>query len=89
MGIVRAGDRDGLRPDLVVEPHEGVSVAVDGTRVLGDPVSVLVLNNAQLEHVGMVQANVVVVVCVSIGWLCVVCGGVVLDGCGNLKWNLF
>ncbi len=38
-------------PDLVVGPHEGVGAAADGARVLGDPDSVLVLNDAQLERV--------------------------------------
>ncbi len=48
-GIVRAGERDGLRSDLVVEQHEGFGMAPGGARVVGDPGSVLVLNDAHFE----------------------------------------
>ncbi len=57
-GIVRADERDGLQLDLVVEPHEGFGVVPDSARVVGDPGSVLVLNDAQLERVGLVRADV-------------------------------
>ncbi len=75
-GIVRVGKRDGLRPDLVVAPHEGFGVAPDGARVVGDLGSVLVQTDAQYERVGLVLTDVVVGgVCVHLvamrgfGWL--------------------
>jgi hypothetical protein len=59
LGIVRAEKRDSLRPELIVEIDEGFGVAPDGSRVVGDLGSVLVLNNTQLERIGLVLADVV------------------------------
>ncbi len=59
LDIVRAGYRFCLLPDLVLVPHEGFGVVPDGARMVGYPGSVLVLNEAQFERVGLVQAEVV------------------------------
>jgi hypothetical protein len=73
LGIVRACKRDSLRQDLIMEPHEGFGVALDGTRVVGCLGSVLVLNDAQFELVGLVSQwcewMLSAAVRVSIGWL--------------------
>ncbi len=56
---IGAGKRDSLQLDLLVELDEGFGVAPDGAPVVGDLGSVLVLNNTQLERVGLVRADVV------------------------------
>jgi hypothetical protein len=68
-GKVRAGERDGLRSDLVVERYEGFGMAPDGARVLGNHGSVLMVDDAQLERVSVVRANVVVGSSVRVHWL--------------------
>jgi hypothetical protein len=60
-----------------VEPNELARVAFNGTRVGRDLGCVLVVDDVQLERVGVVRANVVVGGSASIGCLCVVCDGVV------------
>jgi hypothetical protein len=66
-------------------------VAFNGARMSRDLGYVLVVDDAQLECVSLLRANVVLlaVFCASIGWLCVVCVLVewFLDGCG--KWNSY
>ncbi len=57
--IVGASNRHGLSLDLGVEPNELTRVSFNGARVVGDPGSVLVLNDAQFERVGLVQEDIV------------------------------
>ncbi len=78
-GIVRASKRDSLRLDLDVELYEVFGMVQDGARVLGNPGSVLVVDDAQLERVELVQADDAMMsrlaaAGVSICWLRVVCG---------------
>ncbi len=73
-----------------MEPYEGFGVALDDASMLGHPGSVLVVDDAQLERVSVVRANVVVGSSVRVHWLAMLgmcVGGVFLDGCG--KWNSY
>ncbi len=60
IGIVGAGDCDGLYVNLGVEPNEFALVAFNGARMGGNLGRVLVVDDAQLERVSVVQASVVV-----------------------------
>ncbi len=59
--LVRAGDSNGLSLDLGVEPNELARVAFNGASMGGDLGRVLVVDDAQLERVSVVLANVVFV----------------------------
>ncbi len=96
--LVRAGDSNGLSLDLGVEPNELARVAFNGARMGGDLGRVLVVDDAQLERVSVVLANVVFVgsssSSVRVHWLAMRGHGYVwcfvewlLDGCG--KWNSY
>ncbi len=73
--IIGAGDCDGLYVNLGVEPNEFALVAFNGARMGGDLGRVLVVDDAQLERVSVVQASVVVGSS-SVRWLAVLgmCG---------------
>ncbi len=73
-----------------MELYKGFGMAPDGSSVLGDPGTVLVVDDAELERVSVEQANVVVGSSVRVHWLAVRgmwCVEWILDGCG--KWNSY
>ncbi len=60
IGIVGAGDRDGLYVNLGVEPNGLARVAFNGARMGANLSRVLVVDDAQLGRVSVVLANAVI-----------------------------
>jgi hypothetical protein len=93
IGIVGAGDRDGLYVNLGVEPNELARAAFNGARMGCNLGAYLWLTTRSLSAFAWCKRVLllVVVVCASIVWLCVVrvwcCVEWFLDGCG--KWNSY
>ncbi len=67
--LVGDSDRHGLSLDLGVEPTECALVEFNGARMDCNLGCVLVVDDAQLERIGVVQANDIVGSSVRVHWL--------------------